>query len=250
MDSRQAKEILRLYRPAASDPDDREMLEALALARQDAELGRWLEQHLATQAALRDKFRAIPIPEGLREQILSERVVESSSRPRVSVLRVTLGVAALMLILAMVNFWPRGGEDTSFLGFRQRMARVSQNQYPHMDVETNDLKEIKRFLAAHGQTNYVLPESLEKTTVTGCALLKWQGLPVTMICFKQAAAGKSTDPDLFLFFMAEGNLGKLPEAGHPDMATIGRLNTASWVNHGKVYVLGSFSQLEELRKLL
>ena len=73
MNSRHAKEILVLYRPATADREEPEVAAALALAERDPELGRWLQDHCETQAALRARFKQIPVPEGLKEQILSER---------------------------------------------------------------------------------------------------------------------------------------------------------------------------------
>src|SRR5438045_2813900 len=73
MNSQQAKEILGLYRPGTADQQDADFAAALALAKSDATLQGWFEEHCALQAALQAKFRQIPIPEGLKEQILSER---------------------------------------------------------------------------------------------------------------------------------------------------------------------------------
>jgi hypothetical protein len=42
------------------------------LARQDAELKGWLDEHYAVQSAIRERFKGIAVPEGLKEQIISE----------------------------------------------------------------------------------------------------------------------------------------------------------------------------------
>ena len=42
MTSQEAKEVLLLYRPGISDPNDAEFVEALACARNDQELDRWI----------------------------------------------------------------------------------------------------------------------------------------------------------------------------------------------------------------
>src|SRR5436190_735159 len=74
--NQEAKEALLLYRPGISDARDAEFVEALACARKDPELERWFQEHCAVQGVLRDKFRQIAVPEGLKEQILSERQVQ------------------------------------------------------------------------------------------------------------------------------------------------------------------------------
>ena len=77
MNRDEAKTILLLYRPGTADADDPQIAEALALAKQDPELARWLEEHCARQEALRAKFRQITVPAGLKEQIISEQAARS-----------------------------------------------------------------------------------------------------------------------------------------------------------------------------
>jgi hypothetical protein len=69
----EAKTILLLYRSGTADAGDPEIAAALALARQDPELTRWLVEHCARQEAVRAGFRKITAPAGLKEQIISEQ---------------------------------------------------------------------------------------------------------------------------------------------------------------------------------
>ena len=66
MNRDEAKNFLLLYRPGTADADDPQIAGALALAKRDPELARWLEEHCARQEALRAKFREITVPEGLK----------------------------------------------------------------------------------------------------------------------------------------------------------------------------------------
>ena len=77
MTNEQAREILILFRHGQEDADDAEFVEALAVAKEDFELAHWFEEHCALQLAVRAYFRQIPIPEGLKERILSERNVKT-----------------------------------------------------------------------------------------------------------------------------------------------------------------------------
>src|SRR5215469_7832190 len=77
MTDNQAKEILKLYRPGTADAEDASFAEALALCERNPELKNWFTQHCALYSALRAKFKQIPVPEGLREQIVSERKVHT-----------------------------------------------------------------------------------------------------------------------------------------------------------------------------
>ena len=71
MDSRLAKEILLCYRPGTADPSDPEFAEALEQAKRDPELGRWFSQHQALHITLRDRFKQLPVPAGLKQEILA-----------------------------------------------------------------------------------------------------------------------------------------------------------------------------------
>src|SRR5437867_7410850 len=71
MDSRLAKEILLRYRPGTADASDQEYAEALEQAKRDPELGRWFAQHQAFHNTIRDRFKQLPVPVGLKEDILA-----------------------------------------------------------------------------------------------------------------------------------------------------------------------------------
>ena len=111
MNRDEAKIILQLYRPDTADADDPQIAEALALAKQDSELARWLEEHCARQNALREKFRQIEIPPGLKEQIISEQAAFSKKNSRrakiVLVAALTAIVAALAVIVPL--YFPHDG---------------------------------------------------------------------------------------------------------------------------------------------
>ncbi|TAL01285.1 MAG: hypothetical protein EPO07_08565, partial [Verrucomicrobia bacterium] len=196
----QAKGILLTYRPwaAANDPA---YAEALALARADSELRRWFEAHCAAQEAIRSNFKSIAIPEGLKAQILSERVSWLAAfRQRH---RVALSVAALILIgIAAASLWtnlrPAGGptEAINLAGFRGRMVTTAVRLY-NMELETDNAERIREHLGRKGAFNdYRLTSGLRQTTLTGCGVLEWQGRKVSMVCFrsgKSLPAGMKSD---------------------------------------------------------
>ena len=71
----EAKQILALFRPGTADEEDPLFFEARQMAKTDPELARWFDDHCEAYLALRWKFQAIPVPPGLKEQILSERKI-------------------------------------------------------------------------------------------------------------------------------------------------------------------------------
>jgi len=253
MNRQQAQEILLLFRPGTADAQDPDFADALALAEKDPELGRWLQDQTLVQNVLRAKFRQIPVPAGLKEQILSERKVHTSVPLKRKL--VLSAVCAVCILLMAVVILPlvRSHEDKSFANFHSRMVSsvARQGLYPKMDLETNDLAEIRKFLAKHqAPGDYVLPSGLQKTTGTGCAILEWQGKTVSMVCFNSGKNPAANASDLFLFVINHADVPKAPQAGKPSFAQANSLPTASWTYGDKTYILATLGDEASLRKYL
>lgn len=69
MDKERAKFILQSFRPDGGDADEPVFAEALGLAAQDRELGEWLAEERAQDAAFATMLSEIEIPEDLREAV-------------------------------------------------------------------------------------------------------------------------------------------------------------------------------------
>jgi hypothetical protein len=249
VNSQQAREILILFRPGSNDQADPEIAQALLLTKHDLELAQWFEEHCALQQAVRANFRQILVPEGLKEQILSERRVKTSSLFRKRVL--ALATILFLLLLGLSNFYLRPRPDTSFASFRHRMAGNVLRMYPKMDLETNDLAQIREYLGEHkGHGDYLLPTGLKNTTGTGCKVLDWRGKNVSMICFNSGTNGKPKVPDLFLFIVDSSAIKGTPNASSPEFAQISKLLTASWSEGNKTYVLGTLGNEQFLKTYL
>jgi hypothetical protein len=239
MNNQQAKELLALFRPGKDDAQDPEFAGALRLAREDPELGRWFDLHCQAREAIRAKFKDIPVPEGLKEQILAERKVHTTPFVRRPASVLALAVAALVLVAGLTVLW-RPTQENRFASFQNRMVSTVVRAYPRMDLETNDLGQIQRYLAQHqAPGDYLLPAGLAKTRGTGCAILPWNGRPVSMICFNSGKTAGSTAPDLFLFVIDRTAVPDGPQAGPPQVTRIKHLATASWISGDKIYVLAT-----------
>src|SRR5262249_48708307 len=119
----EAKQILLLYRPDV-DRDDPGFAEALALAKGDPELDAWFQQHCAFQNAASSAFKTISVPEGLKEQILSERNAHLTltSRRRALVAVCAVAVIAFCGVLTYRSvFPPKPRFDYSFANFQTNM---------------------------------------------------------------------------------------------------------------------------------
>jgi hypothetical protein len=72
MSTREAKEILFLYRGAIDDSNP-QFTEALTFARRDPELGEWLREHVRCYDAVRSKLHRVEPPRDLAEKIIRHR---------------------------------------------------------------------------------------------------------------------------------------------------------------------------------
>ncbi|MGC3960553.1 MAG: hypothetical protein QM813_22270 [Verrucomicrobiota bacterium] len=253
MTTQQAKQILLAYRPWANDAQDQEMTEALALCRADAELGQWFEKHCAAQAILRVKLQGIKPPEGLLQQIMSERHVHVASRQRARQ-RLVVACAFVAIVISGWFIWksiqPVLREDLSFDGYRNRMARTALRAYG-MDVETNDVTILQAHLAANqAPVDYTMSEALRQTPAVGCGVLRWQSKPVAMLCFRTGQPlPVGMKSDLILFVARQADVQGSTELAETKFRKVSEWFTASWTAGDKVYLLAACDEAE-LRKRL
>jgi hypothetical protein len=236
VNNQEAKEVLMLFRPGVADESDPEFAEALTVARRDPELSQWFVEHCALQDALRAKFRQIPVPEGFKEQILSERPVSRARLVRDRVALVAAAVVITLLVGSVLKVYLQPHEDTTITGLFQRMTHLVQ-VYPRMDLTNNNLAEIRGYLATRGQRDISLPTALENKSTTGCATLSWQNKPVAMICFNSGRGADPKEPDLFLFVAARSDVPGSPSPGPPEFGQTKKLLSATWSTRDKTYIL-------------
>jgi hypothetical protein len=250
MTSQEVKESLLLFRPQVDDEHDPDFAPALAQVQNDPELKKWFEQHCARQRAISSGFERLPVPEGLKEQILSERPRQITPSRRPKTLALVLAVAPLLMLLGFAVIYFRGPSVTDFPTYRQAMVGKTI-RYPKMDLETDDLGKIRRYLAEHGgQKDYVLPAGLQALAGTGCKILDWRGKRISMVCFNSGKNGNPQTPDLFLFILDRS--GVQPPSGHcggpgPDIADVKSLATAGWINGEKTYLLAGSGSADFLK---
>jgi hypothetical protein len=249
----EAKEILILYRQhEPAEAPDPLIIEALALAQRDPELARWLEMHCARQFVLREKFRQIPVPAGLKEQIISEHAASRRALPHRRQLVLTAALVIVMvftLVAFRLNHRP-SPEDTLPV-FESQMAGVALRGYA-MDFLSDDAGKIQEYLKSkNAPADYVLPAPLALAARSGCAVEGWQDKKVSMICFRTGRPlAPGTASDLWLFVVDQKSVKDAPGGSAPRLATVNRLITATWTHDGKLYLLGLEGGPDELRKFL
>lgn len=238
----QAKNALMLYREGIDDPADAEFAEALALARTDPELGRWLTKQSAVHAAIRQKLRNIEPPPELKNLILEGRT-RTKQWWQSGV--IWAAAAAIAIFAAVFSF--REHPKHSFMAYRTRMARTAMGNYP-MPLMTNNLAAIRSYVSTnsiHG--DLVLTPQLSKLPGVGCALTRWHNRPVALVCL---TGGK--EKEVYLFVINQADLSDPPpaEKTQQEIRKIGNLATASWSDKGKTYILATKGGEQFLRSLL
>jgi hypothetical protein len=247
----EAKNILLLYRNSA-DLDDPQIVEALGVAKRDVELAQWFKEHCIRQEMLRENFRKISPPAGLKERIISNQ----PSRDKIIFLRPTFALSAVAAVVAglliLSSFWvQRNGSDNSFSSFQNQMAGIALRGYA-MDLATNNLTEISAYLAKNvAPANYILPPALEKAEVVGCAVEHWQNIKVSMICFRTGKPlSRGEQNDLWLFVVDRHAMRNISTDALPQFKKVNRLATASWTKGDKIYFFSTTADEETLRKFL
>jgi hypothetical protein len=246
----EARNILMLYRPDAAEEAHPQIAEALALAKSDAALAQWLEQHLARQKMLAAKFQKIPVPEGLKEQIISEQ--KAAARRRLWRRNALVAAAAFVVLLALAVVWtPPHPQDDTFALYRNRMISGALRGYS-MDLVTNSPAAIRSYLTEKSApADYVLPGPLQNAELTGCAVQSWHGAKVAMLCFRTGRPLPPDQPsDLWLFVVDQSSVKDAPHSGLAQFAQVNRLMTAVWSHDGKLYLLGTAGSEQAVRQYL
>jgi hypothetical protein len=238
MTREEAKEILTLHRDGQSDPA---VTEAMRFVATDPEMERWWAERRAFQDTVREQFRAIEPPPGLKEKILSQR---PTRKPSIFADTPLLAIAAsIVLLLALVVFWRSGStEQETFANFRARMTGFAVRTYA-MDIVTNSPVAVRQLLSNRGApADFPLTSGLEKLQVKGGGRLSWHNHPVAMMCF--SLPDQQTG---FMFVIDE----QLVKAAPNEIVTgpYKGLNTVSWREAGKVYLLAAAEAPDDLRKL-
>jgi hypothetical protein len=251
MTNEQAKQILQLYRPGTADATDPEFAEALEACEHDAELKQWFATHCALYAAIRSKFKKIPVPEALKEQIIAEKPVQSTPAWQKLVLAggaMAVVAMALMVVIPQIRF----PEPHDFGSYRTYMIQTAARAYL-MDTNSSDLDIIRTYLSEQKAiADYVIPENLQKNAkALGCVATTWQGKPVSMVCF---ATGRPVDPnhpsDLWLFISDEAVAEDAPKAATLTFAKANEFISASWRVGNRTYVLATKGDEKFLEKYL
>jgi uncharacterized membrane protein YbaN (DUF454 family) len=244
MNNQEARLILQAYRPGGEDASDPLFAEALEQARRDPELQKWFAEQNALEARLQARLEtAIPIPRGLKSDLLALRKISRPAPWWFQPMQLA-AAAAVVLLLGLTVLFLLPQKQTQLASFRETMARYSAQKQGHIVFESHDLAKIQQWLQGRGiETNFDLPTALPGRSTQGCRVVDWNGRQATMICFM--LKGEHMD----LFVMDRTGLPDLPDNGSLLYAKAGGLMTVTWSKGDKIYLLTG-GNAELLRKVL
>jgi anti-sigma factor RsiW len=257
MNREEARLILQSCRPGGQDAADPQFAEALALAKQDAELAAWFADQQKFDAFASRKLKSVAVPSDLKAKILAEaiparqKIVELPApawwqnlfRPPVS----WAMAAMIVILLSLAVFWKRPESAAHFADYSAQMVSAAVNDTNHVDVENSDMKQVVAWLGEHhGENKFILPAALNGANgLVGCRVLEWHGQKVSMLCYGLSGAGHV---DLFV---ADAKVfPDAPPVDSPQFASSGGMPTASWSHDGMVYLMVGHSADADLKKLL
>jgi hypothetical protein len=248
MNSQQAKFILQGYRPDGADAADETFADALAQARQDAELGQWLAKSTAFDRVVVAKLNDVRPPVGLREAILAGGRVTIADQPPAAKLgwrgaaRWVVAASVALLGAVSVGLWsrrvPANGTLPEFALADARSLHGHLDFGPLSAELQTKLSEPTMGLARLRMPDYAALRS------TGCRTVKFQGRDVLEVCFKR-------DGVWFHCYIARReDFPTVAAALTPSFAEHGKASVASWADAAHLYVVVSKSGRAALEKIL
>src|SRR5579862_4913382 len=181
MDREQAREILLRYRPGTDATIDPQVVEALRLLDQDAELARWFAQQQQADKAIRARLRETPVPADLKQRILAEQKIV---RVDFGWRRRMLTAAAAIVVLAAIAEWAilRPRINDAFSAYQKYAVAYVSDRYV-VSLKASNFDELRQVLAQRKwPTDFIVPESLRTATVVGGGAFEWNGHKVALAC--------------------------------------------------------------------
>ncbi|MGE3310806.1 MAG: hypothetical protein AB7O66_12620 [Limisphaerales bacterium] len=259
MNREQAQLILLAYRRGEAVPEESDLGQALALAAADPSLAEWLEQEMDMDNRIRARAREVSPPAGLRERILAEsRIVRIAWWQRPGLLAAAAG---LLVLVGSAGWWLSSGlkpvsggpskvatrpASGTFEDFRSEMVRFVSTGAYRLDVSTDRLAEVRKYLASRGTAvDAKIPRTLERLDTYGCQVLDWNGETVTLICFQASEIQIA-----HLVIIDARALRNPPTGPEPMVAGVGTWTAAGWRDGDKVLIVCSPAGGAELKRYL
>jgi hypothetical protein len=232
MDEQEARLFLQTYRPGGQDRSDPHFSEALEEAKRNPELAQWFADEQAFDQAIANHLEIIPAPFGLKTRILANAGGRRESWTSRWLIGLATVAALLFLCAQLVSLWRHGNPAGGALRDYSREMVSFVRLPPPLDLESNDLGKIENWVAQKRSLPVVIPPALASLEPAGCRVLSFHGHDVTLICFHRDGSRLA-----HLFVVDRAALPTLKPGQRPIFSTEGEWTTASWVEHGRVYMV-------------
>ncbi len=232
MDEEQARLILQAYRPGEQEESDPKFVAALQAVAASPELARWFAEEQAFDRAVAAHIESIPAPFGLKTRILAQGAESARPGKRRWAFGLIAVAALLLLLTQLVSLWRTPKSVASLPSdYAREMASFIQLR-PPLEMESNNLSEIKRWLGRKEALPIEVPARLAALEPVGCRILSFRGYDVTLICFQREGNRLA-----HLFAVDRAAMPKMKPGEKPIFANEHGWMTATWAEKDRVYMI-------------
>jgi hypothetical protein len=245
MDKQEAKRVLQALRP--EDADTTAFAEALALVENDPELKIWWEAQQSFDHLVSTKLAQVPVPAGLRENILAARKIKQfTPRPHIGLWLAAAAAVGILCVVATTLYTSskEAGPVASATYDEDALAYLG-NDAPALGMTSPDHDKIVAWLKERNAPTGDMPSKMTALPAVGCQKFDVQGHKVSLICFV-LAGGKL----VHLFVVDEGALSDPPSSAGPEFKQVEGWSTAAWSDGRMSYLLATQADSDALRQLL
>ncbi|MEM6886175.1 MAG: hypothetical protein AAF571_14195, partial [Verrucomicrobiota bacterium] len=154
-----------------------------------------------------------------------------------------LAMAAMLVALVSITIVMLPSDNNSssalvaqegFSEFRAEMVNIIQSGF-ELDVRSGNTEELDMWFMQHSSPliDSEAAQGLAQHAM-GCKTLQWDGKPVSLMCYR---LGEGKVVHLFVMDLENEAIGGLPLEETKLLAQVNALNTASWQEEGKAYLL-------------
>jgi hypothetical protein len=245
MDRKEAQTILSALRSDGPEAKEAPFTEALALAESDPALKSWWQAQQQFDRKVAAKLAEVPLPEDLRETILTRRKIAEFQPARNYA--GWLAVAAVVAFLCVAGtFWQianYGPIDRA--DYADQILPVLGHDAPVLAMTSPDHAKLMAWLKAHDAPVGELPPKFTAVPSVGCQKYVVHGHVVSLVCFLMANGGVA-----HVFMVNKSALNDPPDENGVQFDNVQGWNTASWSDSRMSYLVATQSSVDELKQLL
>ena len=247
MNKHEAQLLLAACRPDVDEPEDAEMMAAMAMMKDDHELAHWFADSRALDSAIAARIASVPVPANLQADILAgARLARRKGLWRSGW---TWMAAAAALVFALYVFKP-GGTGVATLGeYRSDVgaafASLNANGF-QPTIDADSMKAVAEFVKANNAPlgNASQPGGLASVKPLACRVIDWRGQKVSIIC-----VGRD-DLEAHVFVVDRKAITNDKDVDIKAIASASGYPVAAWEDDQHAYVMVGNTKTTDLSKLL